>query len=279
MLASLAYKARANRSVRSSPENSTGSSRARAAKSLWGGVALATRAAVYQRAPRASPYNGRVDIDLEQLPIPNWGLVCPQCGYLLQGLPQHRCPECGAAFSVEDLVRPWTRLRSPRFTGHESPLPDFGLMCATCGQALAGAREHTCPHCGAPFDPEHRRPPETWFVLDARLCGQLPIPCVQALLTTEGVPNFPVTERTVGQIYGGQSIVLAGLRVPSEFYFEVLWLIRRARIDMAAARAAGEQNQWRCPQCGEENPAHFEVCWHCEQPRSSGTPAPQSPTT
>jgi len=22
----------------------------------------------------------------------------------------------------------------------------------------------------------------------------------------------------------------------------------------------------RCPACGEENPAHFAVCWHCQKP-------------
>ncbi|GAG47044.1 unnamed protein product, partial [marine sediment metagenome] len=63
-------------------------------------------------------------------------------------------------------------------------------------------------------------------------------------------------------------IAVTRLRVPSEFYFEVLWLIRRAREEMEAVRAAGESRRWRCPRCGEENPGHFEVCWNCEGVKS-----------
>ena len=234
---------------------------------------------MYHQTAPGSHYNGRVDIDLERLPIPDFGLVCPACGYPLRDLPEHRCPECGTKFAVKDLVRTWTRLRGPRFTGHESPLPDFGLACATCGQALVGAVEQRCPGCGAAFDPEAVRPKEAWFVLDARLCGDLPIPAVQALLAMEGVPHFPLTERTLGQIYGSESFVLAGLRTPSEFYYELLWLLRRTLNEVQAARATADRDLWPCPQCGEHNPAHFEVCWNCERPRHAGGSAAQSPTT
>ncbi len=205
-----------------------------------------------------------MDIDWAQLPIPDWGLTCPGCGYLLQGLPSHRCPECGLQIDVAELIRSWTRVRDPRFTGQESPLPDFGLPCPACGQPLVGARERTCPHCAAVFDPEAWRSPRAWFLVDAALCRALPIPGVQALLAAEGVPYFPVMEMTIGEIYGGQSIMVTRLRVPSEFYFEVRWLLQRARQEMEAVRTAGEQAQWRCLRCGEENPSHFEVCWNCE---------------
>ncbi len=34
--------------------------------------------------------------------------VCPQCGYLLSGLPdQGKCPECGRGYSIEELERIW----------------------------------------------------------------------------------------------------------------------------------------------------------------------------
>jgi len=37
---------------------------------------------------------------------------CPQCGYLLKGLPHRRCPECGRAFSLEEIgVPPEERAR------------------------------------------------------------------------------------------------------------------------------------------------------------------------
>jgi predicted amidophosphoribosyltransferase len=205
-----------------------------------------------------------MDVDLTQLPIPDWGLTCPGCGYLLRGLPTHRCPECGEPIAVEELVRCWTRLRAPRFTGHESPLPDLGLRCPTCGEPLAGAVGSACGHCGAGFQIEGWQPRGAWFIVDSELCGRLPIPGVQALLAGEGVPYFPMTEMTVGDIYGGRSMMVARLRVPSEFYFEVRWLLENARRDVEAARA-GEQKQWRCAHCGEVNPGHFEVCWNCER--------------
>jgi hypothetical protein len=210
-----------------------------------------------------------VEIDLAQLPIPDWGLTCPRCHYPLRGLPTHRCPECGRRLVIKELVGPWTRLRDPRFTGHELPFPDFGLRCRACGQPLAGAAALACPSCGAAFDPERWRPPRTWFILDAALCGRLPVPGVQALLASEGVPHFPMFEMTIGEVYGGRSIMVDRLRVASEFYFEVRWLLEDARREMEAVRAAGDRGAWRCAACGEENPVHFEICWNCEAPRTT----------
>jgi len=215
-----------------------------------------------------SPYNARMDIDLHQLPIPDWGLLCPRCRYPLKGLPRHRCPECGLQIDIPALIQTWTRLRDPRFTGGERPLPDFGLTCSNCDQPLAGAPASVCPHCQTPFDLETLRPQKAWCLLDAGLCGPLPIPGVQALLATESVPHVPVNEKTLREIYGGQSMIVTRLRIPSEFYFEVLWLIRRARLEMDTARSVGDRGEWLCSQCGEPNPAHFEVCWNCEQPRN-----------
>jgi hypothetical protein len=34
--------------------------------------------------------------------------VCLHCGYLLTGLPdEHRCPECGAAYKLQETVAQW----------------------------------------------------------------------------------------------------------------------------------------------------------------------------
>ena len=213
-------------------------------------------------------YNRGVEIDLTQLPMPDWGLHCPQCRYPLRGLPSHRCPECGTEFDIEELVSTRTRLRPPRFTGEELPLPDFGLSCAACGEPLAGATARACPQCGEPFDPESLRPPRKWFILDAELCGSLPIPGVQALLAADMVPYAPMQEKSVREIFGGHGITFSRLRVPSEFYFEVLWLLQRARREMEQARAAAGADDWTCSSCGEENPGHFEVCWNCEAVKS-----------
>jgi predicted amidophosphoribosyltransferase len=207
-----------------------------------------------------------MDIDLEQLPIPDWGLTCPHCAYPLKGLPAHRCPECGRPFRIDDLIGPWTRLRSPTFTGSELPLPDFGLHCARCDQPLAGAMTRTCPHCAAPFDPRAWLPREAWFLVTEELCHPIPSPAVQALLAAELIPYIPVGERSVTEIYGVQNAVTARVRVPREFYFDVRWHLRRAAEDARRCRTA---RAWRCPACGERNPANFEVCWNCAAPPAS----------
>ncbi len=199
-------------------------------------------------------------VDIRQLPIPDWGLACPSCRYPLRGLPEHRCPECGTRFDIRDLIRPWTRLRPPRLTGDELPLPDFGLTCEHCRAPLAGARERRCPVCGTPFDLSPRRPAGEWFVLEQFACRPLPIPGLEALLGAEQVPHIPMSESTVRELYTGGSPLPMRLRIAGEFYFEVLWLIQQVRREMAAARG---RPAWRCPQCGEENPGNFDVCWNC----------------
>lgn len=208
-----------------------------------------------------------MDIDLRKLPIPDWGLICPTCRYPLRGLPEHRCPECGQKFDVVDLVRPWTRLRPPRFTGRELPIPEYGFACGSCGAPLAAATQFACTRCGTPFDLESRRPAGEWFVLGTDLCAGLAIPGVQSLLAAENVPYAPMSDMTLAEIYGGQSILPTRLRVPSEFYFEVLWLIQRSRQDVQRLRAAGPLPRWCCANCGEANPGHFDLCWNCEHGR------------
>jgi hypothetical protein len=44
--------------------------------------------------------------DPEALPVPDLGLKCLRCGYPLASLPEHRCPECGAKFEMEDHIPP-----------------------------------------------------------------------------------------------------------------------------------------------------------------------------
>lgn len=210
-----------------------------------------------------------MEVDLHQLPIPDWDLRCPGCAYPLRGLPSHRCPECGTQFNVPTLVRTWTRLRNPRFTGRELPLPDFGLACPACAAALAAARQFACPQCGMPFDPDALRPRSNWFILDSEICGKLPMPGIVALLAHELVPYAEVGEDALRQVFGTHGITVTRLRVPSEFYFDVLWLLQQARSDVARVRQAedtGKNPPWRCQQCGERNPGHFAVCWNCQAP-------------
>jgi hypothetical protein len=198
--------------------------------------------------------------------VPDWGLECPQCRYPLRGLPEHRCPECGTRFDPQQLVGTWTRLRPPQFTGQELPLPDFGLGCAACKQPLAGAATHMCPHCGVAFDPENWRPAREWFDIDEGICGGRASAGIAALLGEEYIPYMRTNERTAAEIYvGSTTLPMFRLRSPREFYFDVRWILRRARRVAEAERAASRgQRRWRCAQCGEANPGNFAICWNCE---------------
>ncbi len=211
-----------------------------------------------------------IDVDLEHLPIPDWDLHCPRCGYPLRGLPEHRCPECGRAFSMQDVVRTWTRLREPYYTGRESPLPDFGLRCPQCDRTLTGAIGQRCPHCGATFDITRFRPPDRWFVIDEALAGPLPLATVEALLANHYVPFVRLDDRRAVELYLGSRAIGSRLRVPSEFYFDVLWLLRQTQDQIRRVRAEPSP-AWRCPSCGQSVPGHFEQCWNCQQPRRERT--------
>lgn len=238
-----------------------------------------------------------MSIDISQLPIPNWGLKCPGCGYSLTGLPQHRCPECGARLVMERIVQNWHRLRDPRFTGNELPVPDFGLPCRNCGADLGGSPQHACRQCGQEFDPQSFRPATDWFSVTTVMDGTVKslklspvqhsaaaegpttpgavsagltvdlihLPLIEPLLEHDNIPFFAHDAKTMYDIvFGGRPAANAKVVVASEFYFDFLWLVRKAAREMAEARLAGEGRTWRCPQCGEEVPGHFDLCWNCQ---------------
>jgi predicted amidophosphoribosyltransferase len=209
-----------------------------------------------------------MEIDLNCLPIPDWDVDCPKCRYPLRGLPSHRCPECGTKFDMAEVVKPWHRLRDPRFTGHELPFPDFGLRCGACQQPLAGAPTRHCPSCQAEFAPEAIRPHRQWFIIDQEMCGAVPLAGLEALLAVERVPYTRAHRKALAEIYGVTEIIGSRLLVPREFFFEVLWLIQRAAQEIERVRAQPE-SYWTCPECGEEVPAHFDLCWNCEAPRET----------
>ncbi len=221
-----------------------------------------------------------MDVDLNALPIPDWGLECPRCRYPLRGLPEHRCPECGHSFRVADIVRSWHRLVPPRYTGGERPLPDFGLRCGACHAPLAGARSDSCPACAEPFDVSALRPRGEYFNAAALLPTGLPASMFESILQMNAVPYHFTPTQSVMEVYGLR-VASGALLVPREYYFDVRKLIEEAKAALTApppARAAQPPTAWTCTRCGESNPATFEVCWRCEAPgpggESNDMPAP-----
>lgn len=203
-----------------------------------------------------------MDIDLNQLPIPDWNLQCPTCGYPVRGLPSHRCPECGTALEIPALVQPWTRLREPWFIGDELPIPDWGLECPVCDVPVAGLRAHQCLECGNDVRPALRPPGREWFVVERNhLRGLIPSQ-LEILLQHEYIPYLASEERTVREIYSGATWARR-LRVPSEFYFDMLFVIQRELSTIAERRTAAPGPDWTCPACGETSPDHFAICWNC----------------
>lgn len=202
-----------------------------------------------------------MSIDLYQLPIPDWGLECPRCHYPLRGLPQHRCPECGLDIDVAELVRTWTRLRPPRLTGRETPLRDWGLVCSGCRYPLRGLPSTVCPECGRDNDPREQLPRQRWFALDDIKTVPLTFQELLILLQEEQIPHIRTEEKGLQQIYGGGRA--DRVRVERDYFFDFLDALDRYRQTLSERRHAAAHVTWRCPECGEENPGNFEVCWQC----------------
>jgi len=78
-------------------------------------------------------------VDIDTLPIPDWGLHCPHCGAPLAGMPSHNCARCGKALDLRQMV---ATLR---------PIPPVGLACPHCGYSLTGLTRNRCPECGRSF--------------------------------------------------------------------------------------------------------------------------------
>jgi len=88
-------------------------------------------------------------IDIDQLPVPDWGLRCPACDEPLAGMPEHRCGRCGQRFNIRQLL------------GQQRPVPNLGLTCEECGYLLTGLTEDRCPECGTEFSIRDMLGPES----------------------------------------------------------------------------------------------------------------------
>lgn len=202
-----------------------------------------------------------MSFDVNQLPIPDWGLHCPKCSYPLRGLPSHRCPECGASLMMQEIVQTWTRLRDPTYSGQELPIPDFGLACPHCGMALAGTLTHRCVQCAESIDMEAFRPNRKWFEADLWTGANPVAGNIDELLATDMIPYTRAIGRTASDVFLARGASVGVLYVSSEFFFDFLAHMRQMRIDRATV--AEKRPDWTCPSCAEIVPGNFEICWNC----------------
>lgn len=205
--------------------------------------------------------------ELERSPVPDWGLMCPQCRYMLRGLTSRICPECGAPFLVADLIRTWTRTHPPRFSAATRPVPDYGIRCAGCRAPLAGAAGSRCVQCAESFDLTRVQPARAWFLADDALARPVDLLSLAVLIEAEAIPYYAQSGKTFTDLVLGRVAFGANLVIPSEFYFDVRFLIRRTAQEIEQRRTQPE-TEWPCAACNERNPDHFEVCWNCGAARS-----------
>ncbi len=205
-------------------------------------------------------------INIDQLPIPHWGLVCPKCSYSLRYLPSHRCPECGTIFEMNEVIQTYTKLREPVFTGAELPLPDFSLHCKKCKAPLADASSFHCPQCSRPFAPKRWQPRRTWFKVSPRMRQDIPQEVIAALLEENYVPYI------LDQSRDPFGFSTTRLLVAKEFFFDLLWILTQTRSKVQSEIKVEEPTTWHCESCQEQNPGHFELCWQCQHSRDMETP-------
>ncbi|HRR84538.1 MAG TPA: hypothetical protein P5316_05955 [Phycisphaerae bacterium] len=196
------------------------------------------------------------------LPIPQWlDVNCPKCAYPLRGLPEHRCPECGAEFNIDELVTDTTPLRPPEITARTRPVPQLGLECNGCGYPLRGLPGDQCPECGREFSLTDYIPPEPWGEVAVGASATETM-LIFSHLRSLGIPCMITEARgTLGA--RGTDVFLGGvskqLRVRRDYYLDAL----------AAIAEATEKTgrPWTCPNCSEEVPGNFELCWKCQHGR------------
>lgn len=207
-----------------------------------------------------------------QLPIPAWlDLNCPRCSYPLRGLPEHRCPECGLRFDIEQLLTTATPLRPPRIGPDTRPVPDLGLLCARCDSSLRGVREDRCPACGEPFDLAAAIPDDVWPDLTTGL-GPLEGELIFAHLRDAGIPcRLARLGGRMDAILGHGAIGPGGavLRVRRDYYLDALHVLQNI--------PDPELPSWRCDRCGECVPGNFDVCWNCQTAKGNDSAEPGTP--
>jgi hypothetical protein len=204
-------------------------------------------------------------MDLEayrRLPISDWlGVLCPQCDYPLRGLPEHRCPECGLRFEIDDLITPATPLRPPEIAPDTRPVPDLGFACPKCESPLYGSAGNQCRNCGESFDLRDRIPTEPWIEIAPGQSSTV-MRLLFLRLRAAGIPcAWPETDSPIESLFGPRSLAYSGgsLRVRHDYYLDALHVLRSG--------PDPDVEPWICPKCHETVPGNFEICWSCRSAR------------
>ena len=148
------------------------------------------------------------------------------------------------------------------------PTPDLGLRCMKCGYPLGGLSEHRCPECGTKFEYSDFIPAGDFPVAIVDGKEALLTPDVQDALRREKIPFMPL-HSAVEDLYGISPVTMRPPRagVGRSYYFEAIDLLRRLRDGVFALPPLDDSPDWDCPNCGENNPGPFEICWQCQTAR------------
>lgn len=98
-------------------------------------------------------------------PVPDLGLTCRSCDYVLTGLTGNLCPECGTEFDLRsyidesvDGLRPCGHAIDPEWENVCQVCGDIvPRICPSCGYEIKGlGAQRPCPECGAPYSGDDR---------------------------------------------------------------------------------------------------------------------------
>jgi hypothetical protein len=148
------------------------------------------------------------------------------------------------------------------------PTPDLGLRCMECSYPLGGLMERRCPSCGQVFEYESFVPKGDFPALIADGKEVLLTPEVSDALRRAQIPFVEVLG-TAAHLYGTFSAMHNNTRVgvPRSQYFEAVDAVKRLKDGVSNLPPHDARSEWVCPQCQEENPGTFEICWQCESER------------
>ncbi len=136
------------------------------------------------------------------------------------------------------------------------------MYCLDCDYPLDQLSSDRCPECGREFNPDD---PSTFRVRLSRpevvysARNQMQAHFLRDILVGEGILSEVRNESPAFSGVGAYQI-----RVASEDAHLAKEILQGVE-ELPTGDHPGEV--WRCPNCGEEVDAHFQICWHCQTER------------